>query len=85
MVIVLEEECDCGPPENCVSNCCDAATCKLRKNAACATGKDVPKLFNCCKNVKYWAVKMYLCVNYLFILYTVLFCQYPVINFSHQQ
>ena len=41
MVIVLEEECDCGPPENCVSNCCDAATCKLRKNAACASGKDV--------------------------------------------
>ncbi|KAF6037734.1 hypothetical protein EB796_003941 [Bugula neritina] len=33
-----EEECDCGQPEYCLSNCCDPTTCKLYSNATCATG-----------------------------------------------
>ncbi|KAF6038007.1 hypothetical protein EB796_003687 [Bugula neritina] len=34
----IEEECDCGQPEYCLSNCCDPTTCKLYSNATCATG-----------------------------------------------
>ncbi|KAJ3652643.1 hypothetical protein Zmor_018590 [Zophobas morio] len=33
------EECDCGLPEYCTNNCCDAETCKLKENATCATGE----------------------------------------------
>nr|AAF01041.1 metalloproteinase precursor [Atractaspis engaddensis] len=30
-----KEECDCGPPGECQSTCCDAATCKLLPGAKC--------------------------------------------------
>ncbi|XP_058117428.1 zinc metalloproteinase-disintegrin-like MTP4 [Anopheles coustani] len=32
------EECDCGLEEACENHCCDAATCRLREEAECATG-----------------------------------------------
>lgn len=37
------EQCDCGKPEECDNNCCDAATCRLKPGAACAQG-------GCCEN-----------------------------------
>ncbi|EDV20169.1 uncharacterized protein TRIADDRAFT_61393 [Trichoplax adhaerens] len=37
------EECDCGSPAECTSNCCNASTCKLHASAQCATGP-------CCSN-----------------------------------
>lgn len=37
------EECDCGTPEECDNNCCDASTCKFASGAACAQG-------GCCNN-----------------------------------
>ncbi|GFR98237.1 disintegrin and metalloproteinase domain-containing protein [Elysia marginata] len=33
------EECDCGLPEDCTSQCCNPHTCQLYPNAVCATGK----------------------------------------------
>uniref|UniRef100_A0A182JES0 Disintegrin and metalloproteinase domain-containing protein 12 n=1 Tax=Anopheles atroparvus TaxID=41427 RepID=A0A182JES0_ANOAO len=33
------EECDCGLEEACENHCCDAATCRLRGDAVCATGE----------------------------------------------
>lgn len=33
------EECDCGLPEDCKSQCCNAHTCNLYPLAKCATGK----------------------------------------------
>lgn len=37
---ILEEgeACDCGTPEECTHDCCDAATCQLPVGAVCATG-----------------------------------------------
>ncbi|XP_032085107.1 zinc metalloproteinase-disintegrin-like ohanin [Thamnophis elegans] len=32
------EECDCGSPEECANECCDAATCQLKSGAECAEG-----------------------------------------------
>nr|XP_015818480.2 disintegrin and metalloproteinase domain-containing protein 9 [Nothobranchius furzeri] len=32
------EECDCGPPEECKNECCNAATCKLAWGSRCAQG-----------------------------------------------
>ncbi|KAM3830895.1 zinc metalloproteinase-disintegrin-like NaMP [Vipera latastei] len=32
------EECDCGSPEICKNECCEAATCKLKPGAECADG-----------------------------------------------
>ncbi|XP_070621723.1 zinc metalloproteinase-disintegrin-like NaMP [Erythrolamprus reginae] len=32
------EECDCGPSEICKNKCCEAATCKLKPEAKCASG-----------------------------------------------
>ncbi|XP_040885558.1 disintegrin and metalloproteinase domain-containing protein 9 [Toxotes jaculatrix] len=32
------EQCDCGKPEECNNNCCDAATCRFTRGAACAQG-----------------------------------------------
>ncbi|XP_039296358.1 LOW QUALITY PROTEIN: disintegrin and metalloproteinase domain-containing protein unc-71 [Nilaparvata lugens] len=32
------EDCDCGPIEQCADKCCDPITCKLRKDAECASG-----------------------------------------------
>ncbi|XP_034563937.1 disintegrin and metalloproteinase domain-containing protein 9 [Notolabrus celidotus] len=37
------EECDCGTPEECQTDCCDAATCKFTRGSACAQGL-------CCDN-----------------------------------
>uniref|UniRef100_A0A665WSK0 Disintegrin and metalloproteinase domain-containing protein 9-like n=1 Tax=Echeneis naucrates TaxID=173247 RepID=A0A665WSK0_ECHNA len=37
------EQCDCGTPEECDNKCCDAATCRLTRGAACAQGE-------CCVN-----------------------------------
>ncbi|XP_006274706.3 zinc metalloproteinase-disintegrin-like NaMP isoform X1 [Alligator mississippiensis] len=37
------EDCDCGTPEECTNVCCEAATCKLKPNAACGYGE-------CCEN-----------------------------------
>ncbi|XP_042363909.1 disintegrin and metalloproteinase domain-containing protein 9 [Plectropomus leopardus] len=37
------EQCDCGKPEECDNNCCDAATCRFTRGAACAQG-------DCCEN-----------------------------------
>ncbi|XP_044293343.1 zinc metalloproteinase-disintegrin-like ohanin isoform X2 [Varanus komodoensis] len=37
------EECDCGSPEECKNECCDAATCKLKPGAKCGFGE-------CCEN-----------------------------------
>lgn len=41
------EQCDCGRPEDCKSQCCDPLTCKLHKNATCATGECCD--FNTCQ------------------------------------
>ncbi|XP_071392814.1 disintegrin and metalloproteinase domain-containing protein 9 [Centroberyx affinis] len=38
-----EEQCDCGTPEECKDQCCDAATCKFTPGSACAQG-------SCCNN-----------------------------------
>ncbi|XP_053197546.1 disintegrin and metalloproteinase domain-containing protein 9 isoform X2 [Scomber japonicus] len=38
-----KEECDCGTPEECNNECCNAATCKLTRGSACAQGE-------CCSN-----------------------------------
>ncbi|XP_042252592.1 disintegrin and metalloproteinase domain-containing protein 9 isoform X1 [Thunnus maccoyii] len=38
-----DEQCDCGTPEECTNECCDAATCKLTRGSACAQG-------SCCDN-----------------------------------
>ncbi|XP_037547052.1 disintegrin and metalloproteinase domain-containing protein 9 [Nematolebias whitei] len=32
------EECDCGTPEECKNECCNAATCKLTRGSYCAHG-----------------------------------------------
>ncbi|CAJ1080263.1 disintegrin and metalloproteinase domain-containing protein 9 [Xyrichtys novacula] len=37
------EQCDCGTPEECKNDCCDAATCKFTSGSACAQGL-------CCDN-----------------------------------
>ncbi|XP_023269129.1 disintegrin and metalloproteinase domain-containing protein 9-like isoform X1 [Seriola lalandi dorsalis] len=37
------EQCDCGKPEECNNRCCDAATCKFTRGAACAQG-------SCCED-----------------------------------
>ncbi|XP_024144066.1 disintegrin and metalloproteinase domain-containing protein 33 isoform X2 [Oryzias melastigma] len=39
------EECDCGEPEECTNNCCNANNCTLREGAQCAHGV-------CCHNCK---------------------------------
>ncbi|XP_023821629.1 disintegrin and metalloproteinase domain-containing protein 33-like [Oryzias latipes] len=39
------EECDCGEPEECTNNCCNANNCTLREGAQCAHGV-------CCQNCK---------------------------------
>ncbi|XP_017067188.2 LOW QUALITY PROTEIN: disintegrin and metalloproteinase domain-containing protein 12 [Drosophila eugracilis] len=33
------EQCDCGLPEYCENNCCNAETCMMHSNASCATGE----------------------------------------------
>lgn len=40
------EQCDCGSPAECTSNCCNATTCKLLPSAQCASGP-------CCNNCKF--------------------------------
>ncbi|KAG5858169.1 snake venom metalloprotease precursor [Bothrops jararaca] len=37
-LLEVGEECDCGTPENCQNQCCDAATCKLTPGSQCADG-----------------------------------------------
>ncbi|XP_028286678.1 disintegrin and metalloproteinase domain-containing protein 9 [Parambassis ranga] len=37
------EQCDCGKPEECKNECCNAATCKLSYRSSCAQG-------SCCSN-----------------------------------
>lgn len=37
------EQCDCGTPEECENDCCDAATCKFTSGSECAQGL-------CCEN-----------------------------------
>uniref|UniRef100_A0A6J0SQD1 Zinc metalloproteinase-disintegrin-like NaMP n=1 Tax=Pogona vitticeps TaxID=103695 RepID=A0A6J0SQD1_9SAUR len=37
------EECDCGSPEECTNDCCDATTCQLKPGAKCGYGE-------CCEN-----------------------------------
>ncbi|XP_008288652.1 disintegrin and metalloproteinase domain-containing protein 9 isoform X2 [Stegastes partitus] len=37
------EQCDCGTPEECTNQCCDAATCTFTRGSACAQGE-------CCSN-----------------------------------
>nr|XP_008523831.1 PREDICTED: disintegrin and metalloproteinase domain-containing protein 8 isoform X2 [Equus przewalskii] len=32
------EQCDCGPPEDCRNQCCNATTCRLAEGAECAHG-----------------------------------------------
>ena len=32
------EACDCGTPEECMNDCCDASTCQLAAGATCAAG-----------------------------------------------
>ncbi|XP_046904801.1 disintegrin and metalloproteinase domain-containing protein 19 isoform X1 [Hypomesus transpacificus] len=39
------EECDCGEPEECTNNCCNANNCTLMEEAECAHGV-------CCKDCK---------------------------------
>lgn len=38
-----EEQCDCGTPQECTNECCDAATCRFTAGSACADG-------SCCSN-----------------------------------
>ncbi|XP_019130580.2 zinc metalloproteinase-disintegrin-like VMP-III [Larimichthys crocea] len=38
-----DEECDCGPVEECKNPCCDASTCRLTEGSQCAHGQ-------CCEN-----------------------------------
>lgn len=37
------EQCDCGKPEECDNDCCDASTCQFKSGATCAQG-------SCCDN-----------------------------------
>ncbi|XP_038591463.1 disintegrin and metalloproteinase domain-containing protein 9 [Micropterus salmoides] len=37
------EQCDCGTPQECTNDCCDAATCTFARGATCAAG-------SCCAN-----------------------------------
>ncbi|NXP83314.1 ADAM8 protein, partial [Ramphastos sulfuratus] len=39
------EQCDCGTPEMCSDNCCNATNCQLREGAECARGE-------CCQDCK---------------------------------
>nr|BAO23490.1 metalloproteinase [Deinagkistrodon acutus] len=41
-----QEECDCGTPENCQNECCDAASCKLKSGSQCGHGE-------CCEQCKF--------------------------------
>ncbi|KAG9469133.1 hypothetical protein GDO78_021167, partial [Eleutherodactylus coqui] len=40
-----EEQCDCGEPQECTSNCCDASICKLKPGCQCDGGL-------CCRDCK---------------------------------
>ncbi|XP_061089009.1 disintegrin and metalloproteinase domain-containing protein 9 [Conger conger] len=40
------EQCDCGTPEECRNDCCDAATCRLTPGSACAQGE-------CCRGCQF--------------------------------
>ncbi|CAM1323246.1 ADAM22 (predicted) [Pycnogonum litorale] len=37
-VVEDDEECDCGGLKDCTDKCCDSITCRLTKEAACASG-----------------------------------------------
>uniref|UniRef100_A0A1L8D5X2 Snake venom metalloproteinase n=1 Tax=Bothrops atrox TaxID=8725 RepID=A0A1L8D5X2_BOTAT len=37
-LLEVGEECDCGAPENCQNQCCNASTCKLTPGSQCADG-----------------------------------------------
>uniref|UniRef100_A0A194ASW0 Metalloproteinase type III 1 n=1 Tax=Sistrurus miliarius barbouri TaxID=8759 RepID=A0A194ASW0_SISMB len=45
-LLEVGEECDCGTPENCQNECCDAATCKLKSGSQCGHG-------DCCEQCKF--------------------------------
>ncbi|CAK8682796.1 unnamed protein product [Clavelina lepadiformis] len=45
-IVETGEQCDCGPPELCQSQCCNATSCMLLPGAACDTG-------TCCDNCQY--------------------------------
>ncbi|XP_066445528.1 zinc metalloproteinase-disintegrin-like MTP4 [Eleutherodactylus coqui] len=40
-----EEQCDCGEPQECTSNCCDASICKFKPGCQCDEGL-------CCRDCK---------------------------------
>ncbi|KAG8141327.1 putative Snake venom metalloprotein, partial [Naja naja] len=44
--VEMGEECDCGSFEDCQNTCCDAATCKLKREAQCDSGE-------CCEKCKF--------------------------------
>nr|CAB3219988.1 disintegrin and metalloproteinase domain-containing protein 12 [Phallusia mammillata] len=45
-IVETGEECDCGLPEDCTSQCCNSTTCKLMSHAECDSGI-------CCESCKY--------------------------------
>ncbi|CAK8682793.1 unnamed protein product [Clavelina lepadiformis] len=45
-IVETGEQCDCGPPEQCESRCCNATSCMLLPGAICDTG-------TCCDNCQY--------------------------------
>ncbi|XP_051016723.1 disintegrin and metalloproteinase domain-containing protein 28 [Acomys russatus] len=38
-VVEMNEDCDCGTPEECTNQCCDAKTCKVKAGFQCALGE----------------------------------------------
>ncbi|XP_076825751.1 zinc metalloproteinase-disintegrin-like MTP8 isoform X1 [Clavelina lepadiformis] len=45
-IVETGEQCDCGPPEQCQSRCCNATSCMLLPGAICDTG-------TCCDDCRY--------------------------------
>ncbi|KAF3836776.1 hypothetical protein F7725_004240, partial [Dissostichus mawsoni] len=77
------EECDCGEPEECTNDCCNANNCTLKEEAQCAHGV-------CCEGCKYCTGASPYCPSNVYLLdgsscqYGVAYC-YTGMCLTHQQ